>query len=79
MIVDYIDEHRGVFGVEPICNVLSVAGCSVAPSTYFGAKSRSPSARRQRDVVMLPILLAIWVANYRVYGTRKLWLAAKRP
>jgi len=26
----------------------------------------------------MPILLALWVANYRVYGARKLWKAARR-
>ena len=27
---------------------------------------------------MLPILMALFVANYRVYGARKLWIAARR-
>ena len=27
---------------------------------------------------MMPILMALWVANYRVYGRRKLWKAARR-
>jgi putative transposase len=27
---------------------------------------------------MMPILLALWTANYRVYGARKLWKAARR-
>jgi putative transposase len=78
VIVDYIDAHRDVSGVEPICSVLCAAGCKVAPSTYYSAKSRPLSARRQRDLVMLPILMALWVANYRVYGARKLWKAARR-
>ena len=78
MIVDYIDAHRDRFGVEPICRVLSEHGCSIAPSTYHAAKTTPPSARRQRDLVMMPILLELWVANFRVYGARKLWLAARR-
>ena len=78
MIVDYIDEHREDFGVEPICRALSAAGCSIAPSSYYAAKSRRPSARSLRDQLMMPILLTLWVANYRVYGARKLWLAARR-
>ena len=32
--------HREEFGVEPIC-----AQLPIAPSTYYGAKSRPPSAR----------------------------------
>ena len=78
MIVDYIDEHRNVFGVEPICRVLSEHGCAIAPSTYYAARSRPPSARQLRDQVMMPILIALWVANYRVYGAHKLWKVARR-
>ena len=40
----YIDEHRDEFGVEPICEVLQVA-----PSTYYAAKRRPPSARALDD------------------------------
>jgi putative transposase len=50
----------------------------VAPSTYYAVKSRPPSARAIRDAMMIPILVALWQANYSVYGTRKLWRAAKR-
>jgi putative transposase len=72
-MVRYINEHRDEFGVEPICSVLHVA-----PSTYYAAKSRPVSARAVRDAAMIPILVAIWVANYRVYGAHKLWKAARR-
>jgi putative transposase len=78
MIVDYIESHRDRFGVEPICTTLSAAGCKVAPSTYYAAQSRPPSERSLRDQVLMPILLALWVANYRVYGARKLWKAVHR-
>ena len=73
MIVAFIDEQRDEFGVEPICTVLQVA-----PSTYYAAKSRPMSARAARDAVMIPILVALWTANYRVYGAHKLWKAAQR-
>ena len=39
----FIDEHKEKFGVEPICDVLPIA-----PSTYYAAMSRPPSARRSR-------------------------------
>ena len=75
MIVDYIDAHRDEFGVEPICSALQIA-----PSTYYAAKRRviAPSARAVRDAMLLPILLALWVANRKVYGAQKLWKAARR-
>lgn len=50
----------------------------VASSTYYAATTRPPSARALRDAVMMPILLRLWVDNYRVYGARKLWKAARR-
>jgi putative transposase len=73
VIVGFIDENRDELGVEPIC-----ADLQVAPSTYYAAKSRPLSARAVRDAVMIPILLAIWKANYSVYGAHKLWKAARR-
>ena len=78
-IVDFIDANRDEFGVEPICTVLRSAGVSVAPSTYYAAKARGPSARACRDAVLGPALVAaLWKDNYRVYGARKLWKAARR-
>jgi putative transposase len=41
-----------VFGVEPICRVLSEHGCKIATSTYYAAKKRSPSARAVRDAYL---------------------------
>jgi putative transposase len=75
VIVDYIDEHRDEFGVEPICRVLQIA-----PSTYYAAKRRqlAPSARAVRDAVMIQILMVLWIANRKVYGAHKLWKAARR-
>lgn len=73
MTVAFIDAHRAEFGVEPICTVLQLA-----PSTYYAAKSRPPSPRAVRDAELRPALVEIWDANYRVYGVRKLWKAARR-
>jgi len=72
-VIAFIDDNRAEFGVEPVCSVLQVAS-----SSYYAAKSRQPSARQVRDGVLMPILLALWIANYRVYGVRKLHKAAVR-
>ena len=50
----------------------------MAPSTYYAVKGRGPSARACRDAVMGPLLVALWITNYRVYGAHKLWKAARR-
>lgn len=75
MIVEFIDANRDELGVEPICKALQVA-----PSTYYAAKRRelSPSARAMRDIVIVQVLMVLWVANRKVYGVRKLWLAARK-
>ena len=72
-MVSFIDENREEFGVEPIC-----AQLPIAPSTYYNVKSRPPSARARRDATLVPELVALWQANYRVYGAHKLWRAARR-
>ncbi|GII98220.1 putative transposase [Sediminihabitans luteus] len=64
--------------VESICTVLRAAGVQVAVSTYYAAKARPPSARAVRDAEVGPMLRTLWDDNYRVYGARKLWKAARR-
>jgi putative transposase len=77
--VAFIDANRddvvegGRLGVESICAVLQVA-----PSTYYAAKTRPHSARACRDAELIPQLVGLWEDNYRVYGARKLWKAARR-
>ncbi len=50
----------------------------VAPSSYYAAKTRPPSARARRDAALTPQLIKLWEDNYRVYGVRKLHKAARR-
>jgi len=69
--VDYIDENKDEFGVEPICAVLKDAGVQVAPSTYYDVKSRPPSARSVSDAVLAARITAVHQGNYAVYGARK--------
>lgn len=71
--MEFIEANRDEFGVEPICDTLQVA-----PSTYYAARNRVPSVRELRDQVMMPILLALWVTNRKLYGAHKLWKAARR-
>jgi putative transposase len=85
--VRFIDEHADhrvgdglVWGVEPICAVLSEHGCKIAPSTYYEARvaARTPPARLVRDEVLKDEIVRVHPANYGVYGTRKVWLALNR-
>ena len=77
-MVTYVDEHKGRFGVEPICKVLRIA-----PSTYYTHQSlrHAPerrSARAQRDDDLKLEIQRIWDDNFRVYGVRKVWCQLKR-
>src|SRR4051794_28953832 len=66
----FIDEHRSVFGVEPICRVLQVA-----PSTYYAVKARqqAPAARTRRDGELLAEIRRVYDASSGLYGARKVW------
>ena len=74
----FIDEHKGVFGVEPICRVLSQHGAPIAPSTYYAAKARPPSARAVRDAALRAEITRVWKDNREVYGADKVWLELNR-
>ncbi len=74
----FIDEHRDVFGVEPICKVLQIA-----PSGYrrHAAQQRDPTlrcARIQRDEVLMPAIQRVWQVNMQVYGAKKVWRQMQR-
>jgi transposase InsO family protein len=77
-MIAFIDDHRGAYGVEPICKVLPIA-----PSTYFDhrAKQADPaklSARARRDLLLRPEIDRVFKDNLKVYGARKVWLQMNR-
>ena len=72
-MTEYIDEHRARFGVEPICQALAIA-----PSSYYAAKVRPPSARSLRDEELKAGISRVHAANYAVYGVRKVWRQLRR-
>ncbi len=72
-MITYIDEHRDSFGVEPICRTLQVA-----PSTYYAAKARLPSARAIRDRALSGDISRIHAEHFSVYGVRKAWRVLHR-
>ena len=77
-MIGFIDDHRGVHGVEPICKVLPIA-----PSTYRAqvAKRADPtrlSARARRDATLQIEVRRAFEENFGVYGARKVWRQLKR-
>jgi len=72
-MIAFIDDHRALYGVEPICKVLPIA-----PSTYHArvAQRVDPgraSARARRDAVLRARIRQVFEANFAVYGVRKIW------
>jgi putative transposase len=76
--VRFIDEHRTVFTVESICQVLSQHGWKIASSTYRAAVTRMPCARARRDAWLKTEISRVHADNYGVFGVRKVWLVLNR-
>jgi putative transposase len=74
----FIDEHRGAYGVEPICRVMQIA-----PSTYWLHAQRKAQPelrpeRAKRDEVLVGEVQRVWQENLQVYGVRKVWRQLRR-
>lgn len=77
-MIGFIDDHREVYGVEPICRVLPIA-----PSTYHAhAAIRKDigraSKRVQADERLRAEIKRVWAENFEVYGVRKVWRQLQR-
>ncbi len=77
-MISFIDEHRLVFGVEPICRLLPIA-----PSTYYDNVAKRLdvgrlSIRTRTDVALKIEISRVFEANFRVYGVRKVWRQLNR-
>ena len=74
----FIDEHRDVYGVEPICRELPIA-----PSQYYETKrcERDPErlpARVKRDAALVSEIERIYAESECRYGARKTWRELRR-
>jgi putative transposase len=69
----FIDEHRGRFGVEPICRTLGVSA-----SAYYQRASGQRSERVIDDERLVARIREVHAANYYAYGYRRMWKALGR-
>lgn len=69
----FIDEHRGRFGVEPICRVLGVSA-----SAYYQRATGERSERAVEDERLLERIEQLHAANYHAYDYRRTWKALLR-
>jgi len=77
-MVRFIDEHRGTYGVEPICREVPIA-----PSAYYEQKARQADptrlpARVQRDAALCLEIQRVWDEHFQVYGAKKVWKQLNR-
>ena len=77
-MISFIDEHRSVFGVEPICRLLPIA-----PSTYYENVAKRLdmdrlSARARSDIGLKIEIRRVFNENFQVYGVRKVWRQLQR-
>jgi len=68
-----VEEHRGRFGVEPICRTLDVSA-----SAYYERRTGQRSARSLEDERLLQRIRELHEANYCAYGYRRTWKALLR-
>lgn len=69
----YVDEHRGRFGVEPICRTLGVSA-----SAYYQRARGVRSTREAEDERLTARIRELHLANYEAYGYRRMWKALQR-
>lgn len=77
-MIQFIEDHRTDYGVEPICRVLPIA-----PATFYDnmAKRADPSRlsdRAKRDEQLKPEIERGFEQNLSVYGVRKVWHQMRR-
>ena len=77
-MIDFIEDSRETFGVEPICKALQFA-----PSTYYDRRAilRDPeraSRRAKSDAAMSLRSDGAWEDNRKLYGARKIWHVLRR-
>ena len=71
--MSFISAYRERWGIEPVCKALQVA-----PSTYYAAISRRPSARQLGDDRLKPEIARVHRDNFGVYGIEKVWRQLNR-
>jgi len=79
--LEFIDDHRDRFGVEPICRVLTGHAVSIAPSGYYAFKTRPASARAGSDAeLVVQIERVFWDRKLGrgISGARKVWRLLRR-
>jgi hypothetical protein len=72
-VTAFIDQHRGQFGVEGICQTLGVSA-----SAYYHRKTGARSVRQVEDERLTERIRELRLENYEAYGYRRMHAALRR-
>jgi putative transposase len=77
-VIAFADDHRALYGVEPICRVLRIAPSTCPARAAVRADPARRSARSRRDAELCAEIRRVHAANFGVYGVRKVWRQLRR-
>jgi putative transposase len=72
-MVASVDDHREVYGVEPICRMLPIAPATCYARVAQRADPAKASPRTRQDLVLMEQIRRVHDADFGVYGARKAW------
>jgi len=72
-MIAFIDDHRGAYGVEPICRALPIAPSTDHEHVAKQANRERRSERARRDEALAADIRRVFAENFGVYGARKVW------
>ena len=76
-MVQFIDDYKDNYGIEPICKVLPIAPSTYYREKYLANNSEKRSLRQQHDDFYISEIKHIWQDSKSRYGMRKVWQKMK--
>jgi transposase InsO family protein len=77
-MVEFIDAHRGRYGVEPICRELPISISSYYLNRLRQSDPQRRPVRQRSDEKLCLEIQRVHAENFGVYGSRKVWKQLQR-
>ena len=77
-MVEFIDQERESYGVEPICRVLPIAPSIYHRCKHLAVNPEQRCERVKRDEKLIVDIIRVYENNLKVYGARKIWKQLQR-
>ena len=72
-MIAFIDDHRDIYGVEPVCRVLPIAPLTYHAHVAQRADPAKASPHARRDMTLMVQIRRAHKENFDVFGARKVW------